>query len=141
MLASSTLICCLFSLLEDYLICGGAHINNDMYVTKGNACLYIPVNHSKSAVEIPKLHSFHREADPRLALHMLCMHLKCIQAYVLWQLILMSIFCYYLLLIVVKALCIPARYKVTKGENKVSQCQGSSRTRRERKHPENVVMP
>ena len=65
----------------------------------------IPVNHSKSAVEIPKLHSFHREADPRLALHMLCMHLKCIQAYVLWQLILMSIFCYYLLLIVVKALC------------------------------------
>ena len=51
------------------MICGAAHINKDIYVTKGNACLYIPANHSKSAVEIPEVHSFHREADPRLALH------------------------------------------------------------------------
>ena len=31
--------------------------------------LYIPANHSKSAVEIPELHSFHQEADQSLALY------------------------------------------------------------------------
>ena len=69
------------TLLADYLICrpSGAHINKNIYVAKGHVCLCVPANHSELAVEVPELHSFHREAA--LPNYMLCMHLKCIHVY------------------------------------------------------------
>ena len=55
-------------LLADYLLSGDSHINKDVYVTKGSKCMFLLANESGPGTEISDLHSFHREADPRLAL-------------------------------------------------------------------------
>lgn len=56
-------------LLADFILSGESMIGEDIYVTKGNHCMYVAGDGSQSAVDVPELCSQHKEADPRLAHH------------------------------------------------------------------------
>jgi hypothetical protein len=56
-------------LLADYVLSAESDIRKEVYVTKGNQCMYLSADMSLPATEVPELQSHHKEADPRLALH------------------------------------------------------------------------